>query len=102
MLVSWSFILSGIANATDNCMYINSTNTADTDGDGVGDVCDNCPNTANANQVSQSKVCLEAYDINRIGTKLLQVSLRSTSNSFAKYFINVTFLKFEIEDYSVG
>ena len=77
-------------------MYINSTNTADTDGDGIGDVCDNCPKTANANQVSLSNVCLESYDINRMGTKLWEVSLQSTSNKIAKYFIKMTFLKLEL------
>ena len=41
----------GMQNLGDVCPELNSTNTADDDGDGVGDVCDNCPNISNSNQV---------------------------------------------------
>ena len=36
---------------SDNCPLFNSTDTADSDGDGVGDVCDNCPDTSNSDQI---------------------------------------------------
>ncbi len=40
----------GIADSVDNCPNTSNANQADADGDGVGNVCDNCPNTSNANQ----------------------------------------------------
>ena len=53
--VLYLFLLSshntGMANAADNCKYVNSTDTGDTDGDGVGNICDNCPSISNPSQV---------------------------------------------------
>lgn len=40
----------GIAEMLDNCPTTANAGQADADGDGIGDVCDNCPGTANANQ----------------------------------------------------
>ena len=34
----------------DNCQFVSNWNQNDTDVDGVGDACDNCPNVANADQ----------------------------------------------------
>jgi hypothetical protein len=40
----------GTGDACDNCPVDANEDQADADGDGVGDVCDNCPATANADQ----------------------------------------------------
>ncbi len=40
----------GICDADDNCPQTANADQADADEDGVGDVCDNCPNTANEGQ----------------------------------------------------
>ena len=42
--------MDGISDSQDNCPNTANANQLDTDGDGVGDACDNCPNTANADQ----------------------------------------------------
>jgi len=40
----------GIGDAIDNCPNIANANQADADGDHIGDVCDNCPTAANGGQ----------------------------------------------------
>jgi hypothetical protein len=40
----------GVPNTTDNCPNTANANQADADHDGFGDVCDNCPNAANTGQ----------------------------------------------------
>ena len=40
----------GISDEEDNCPNEDNPGQEDTDGDGVGDACDNCPNDANPNQ----------------------------------------------------
>ncbi|MFO1429491.1 MAG: thrombospondin type 3 repeat-containing protein [Candidatus Competibacteraceae bacterium] len=40
----------GVADAQDNCPNTFNPDQADGDGDGKGDVCDNCPTTSNPNQ----------------------------------------------------
>ncbi len=40
----------GIGNSCDNCPNTSNPDQLDTDHDGVGDVCDNCPTTPNSNQ----------------------------------------------------
>jgi hypothetical protein len=40
----------GIPDHIDNCPDVYNSDQADADGDGVGDACDNCPSVANADQ----------------------------------------------------
>ncbi|MEZ4273340.1 MAG: thrombospondin type 3 repeat-containing protein [Myxococcota bacterium] len=40
----------GVGNACDNCPDTTNADQLDTDGDGFGDACDNCPSLANATQ----------------------------------------------------
>ena len=40
----------GVADASDNCPNTSNADQTDTDGDDVGDACDNCVNTANDDQ----------------------------------------------------
>lgn len=41
----------GVANVNDNCPAEANTDQADVDADGVGDVCDNCPSDTNVDQL---------------------------------------------------
>jgi hypothetical protein len=41
----------GLSDACDNCPDMPNADQADADGDGVGNVCDNCPNDANVDQL---------------------------------------------------
>ena len=40
----------GVLDVCDNCPFVATTNRTDSDGDGVGDICDNCPDTPNSDQ----------------------------------------------------
>jgi M6 family metalloprotease-like protein len=40
----------GLADTLDNCPNVANSNQLDTDSDSIGDACDNCPNTANVTQ----------------------------------------------------
>ena len=57
-------MVTGVADELDNCEFTyNPGNQSDIDGDGVGDVCDNCVNVTNARlttgtQVSWLYVCI--------------------------------------------
>ena len=44
-------LILGLLNTNDRCPEVNTTDQTDSDGDGVGDQCDNCRNDANSNQV---------------------------------------------------
>ncbi|MCA9563869.1 MAG: thrombospondin type 3 repeat-containing protein [Myxococcales bacterium] len=49
--------LDTVPDRDDNCVFDENTDQADTDdpNDGVGDVCDNCPETANASQADSDE-----------------------------------------------
>lgn len=42
---------AGVLNERDNCQYVYNVDQRDTDLDGVGDQCDNCPLEHNPDQV---------------------------------------------------
>ena len=44
---------AGILNERDNCQYVYNVDQKDTDMDGVGDQCDNCPLEHNPDQVGR-------------------------------------------------
>jgi hypothetical protein len=48
----------GIADGSDNCPNVSNASQADGDGDGVGDACDNCPSASNANQANSDSDAL--------------------------------------------
>lgn len=50
MIVSNDIDNDGVININDNCPCTANPNQKDTDGDGLGDVCDNCPIIANHSQ----------------------------------------------------
>ena len=50
-MINVLFIL-GLLNVNDGCPELNTTDQTDSDGDGIGDNCDNCPNDSNLNQVA--------------------------------------------------
>lgn len=51
--------LKGILNERDNCQYVYNVDQKDTDLDGVGDQCDNCPMEHNPEQVSSVTWCTD-------------------------------------------
>lgn len=46
-----SCTFTGVLNERDNCQYVYNVDQRDTDLDGVGDQCDNCPLEHNPDQV---------------------------------------------------
>lgn len=48
------FVFWGILNEQDNCVRVVNPDQRDSDGDSVGDACDNCPTVPNPNQVKEN------------------------------------------------
>ena len=44
------YYIAGYLDSSDNCPTVVQTDPADSDGDGVGDVCDNCVSVSNPTQ----------------------------------------------------
>ncbi len=51
--VNYTDFSAGIPNDDDNCKFVANKDQSDKDGDGKGDLCDNCPDDANDDQVTQ-------------------------------------------------
>ena len=55
-------LIPGILNGDDNCVRKANRDQVDTDGDGVGDACDNCVYIPNENQVAARQLsCLRFF-----------------------------------------
>jgi hypothetical protein len=75
MIASNDIDNDGIININDNCPCTANPNQKDTDGDGLGDVCDNCPTSPNHNQIDIDKdgvgdACDNCYLYNPLQTDL--------------------------------
>jgi cysteine-rich repeat protein len=57
----------GVADTSDNCPNLANPSQHDVDGDGVGDVCDNCPGTSNPDQDPQACAVPGICDVNGDG-----------------------------------
>lgn len=83
----------GILNERDNCQYVYNVDQRDTDMDGVGDQCDNCPLEHNPDQVGEllpeslsEVLCLPFYTsktISSIDSKPSHPHLQCLSVKFA-------------------
>lgn len=70
----------GILNERDNCQYVYNVDQRDTDMDGVGDQCDNCPLEHNPDQVGEllseslrEVLCLPFYAFKAVNSTDSQV-----------------------------
>jgi hypothetical protein len=76
----------GISDANDNCPNVPNVNQADTDHDGMGDACDNCPNNCNVQQLDADgdgigDVCDPDPRCGGCGQDLCEQQCASTSSS---------------------
>ena len=53
LVIKFVMCLTGVINRKDNCPVSRNSDQLDSDGDSVGDVCDNCPKAYNPGQVDR-------------------------------------------------
>lgn len=72
----------------DNCPLVPNRNQKDGDGDHVGDLCDNCPATSNADQVGKFKITDDFQELLFLGNIRFPASL--SLNGFCVFLMTTS------------